>query len=853
MGPTEQGDSASALVASNLSAADDAVDATGHKTGSAAEHTTLLQPELRHSRPDSRGCVRATAGFQLVSSATPAQYASRRYTTGTEYPGERDLARDLGIALGPFLAEMPLDAALIADYLFTSVGDGGVDVRCRLLVETSKLPASEAMEQAAVMRDELAVCLRVLAEWYAFERVRFTAEDRAWLEGPRMALRAQPRLFAAGLSGPIGFRQNDDRRRDTQVLLPQPAGVPRYGQAFDQRHSTLLLRGGAAATLMSSIRAARGLVGSLQVRVLLRRRDILADELEALKNVARLLAAATPDADGDDSDDGVPPKLLDVSREEAQGSIEQLLAHPECLELAVEAADRGSQGRAWLRILGEELFPGFESEVVSLPTRTARRRRGAVIDLSQLLVPGSLPPPLLPAPPMLESLSFPRHYANPAVDMADKGLRLGRAHIGGVVVDVCMPHADRSLHTYALGMTGTGKSTLLFNMAVQDMNAGHGLSVIDPHGDLFEQLLLAVPSDRRGDLLVIDPDDERFCPCLNPLDFGGKPDFEGVTRVTNDLLEIFAHLYDMKAAGGPMFEDYFRHSMLLAAAAPSSGPQDEQGTTPTLVTVGHVLRDRDFRAACVARLDECYGPRAAAEIRQFINLALRGSGDHAFENMALYVGSKLSRFVTNATMRRLFCSGRRLINFRSVMDRKKILLVNLSKGDLGRPDSRFIGMMLIKYLFQAALSRADVERKHRTPFYLYLDEFQNFIATDIPEMLAEARKFGVHLVLANQTLSQLTEGGGREKLDAVLGNVATRLFFRVGQTEAAAVEAGFKPYFDDQALANLPDRHVLCRLQITGMPTMPFVFRTDPPSHLPTGASATRTLGWAVENVAALN
>ena len=465
------------------------------------------------------------------------------------------------------------------------------------------------------------------------------------------------------------------------------------------------------------------------------------------------------------------------------------------------------------------------------------------------MAPGSMPPPLLPAPPMLESLSFPRHYANPTVVLADDGLHLGRAHIGGVVVDVRMPHADRSLHTYALGATGTGKSTLLYNMASQDIHAGHGLVVIDPHGDLFDQLLLAVPPNRRADLLVIDPDDERFCPCLNPMDFDGKPDAEAVNRVANDLLAIFDRIYDMKVAGGPIFEDYFRHSMLLAAVAPSCGPPDEEGTVPTLVTVGHVLRNREFRKACIARLDQFYGPRPAAEIRQFIELAQKASGDTAFENIAVYVSVKLSRFVTNATMRKLFCSGRRSLDFREIMDGRRILLVNLSKGDLGSHDSRFIGMMLTKYLFNAALSRADVPRQHRTPFYFYLDEFQNFVSSDIPDMLAEARKFGVHLVLANQTLGQLTDGGRRETLDAVLGNVATRLFFRVGQTEAAAVEAGFTPYFDDQTLANLPDRHVLCRLQINGRPTLPFVFQTSPPLPLPAGASVERSLGWAAAKI----
>lgn len=824
---------------------DDGVPAplTGTPTLAEARQPTS---EFQRSRADSQGSVRVSAGFQLVSCAMPAQFSGRSMTAASRFAGESELTRELQIALGPFLAEMPPSAALIADYLFTAVGDGGANVRCRLLVESAAQPTILAMDQAASLRDELAVCLRVLADWYAFEPVRFSAEDRMLLEGPRMALRAKTRLFAASPSGPIGFAGGRDVRGAIHVLLPQPAGAEPSAQARWEGGTTLLLKGGDTSTLMASIRAARGLLGALPVRITLRRRDMQAEELEALQDVARLLSATAPSEPADES---TAPKVTGVAGEQAQVSIEQLLTQPECLELSVEAADHGSQGRAWLRILGEELFPGFVSEIVVEPRKARRARKRPPIDLGQVMAPGSMPPPLLPAPPMLESLSFPRHYANPTVLLADDGLHLGRAHIGGVVVDVRMPHADRSLHTYALGATGTGKSTLLYNMASQDIHAGHGLVVIDPHGDLFDQLLLAVPPDRRADLLVIDPDDERFCPCLNPMDFDGKPDVEAVNRVANDLLAIFDRIYDMKVAGGPIFEDYFRHSMLLAAVAPSSGPLDDEGSVPTLVTVGHVLRNREFRKLCVARLDQFYGPRPAAEIRQFIELAHKASGDTAFENVAVYVSVKLTRFVTNATMRKLFCSGRRSLDFRDIMDGRRILLVNLSKGDLGSPDSRFIGMTLTKYLFNAALSRSDVPRQRRTPFYFYLDEFQNFVSSDIPDMLAEARKFGLHLVLANQTLGQLTDGGRRETLDAVLGNVATRLFFRVGPTEAAAVEAGFTPYFDDQTLANLPDRHVLCRLQVNGKPTLPFVFRTLVPAPLPAAAEIARSLAWAEANV----
>lgn len=804
------------------------------------EHDAL---EVLRSRPDSDGHIRVTAGFELASAATPARIGDRFTDRASRFPGESELAGDLRVALSPFLSEMPVSAALAADYLFTSVGEGGVRVRFRLLVESALLPPVPALTQCLDMHEELGVCLRVLSDWYAFERVCFTSGDRVRSLAPPLRLRAQRRLFAASPTGPLGFGSKRESRKTTQVLLPQPNGIERMGAA-PIGAVPLLLTSAGTGTLMASIRAARGLSAEMPVRITLRRRDIVGEELEAMAAISTTISAT---AHGDQGDDTAPPEVTGIAGAEAQSAIEQLVAQPECLELAVEAAGRGAQAKAWLRILGQELFPGFVSEVVQEAQRNPRPTKRLLIDISQVLAPGSMIPPLLPAPPLLEAISFPRHYSNPTVALSDSGLHLGRAQIGGVVVDVRMPHQDRSLHSYLLGATGTGKSTLLYNMAVQDMQAGHGLAIFDPHGDLYDQLLLAVPSHRKSDLVLVDPDDSRFCPCLNPMDFGGDPDVEVVSRVATDMLEIFERLYDMKVAGGPIFEDYFRHALMLAAVAPSAGPNDPQGSVPTLVSIGHVLRNRAFRKACVERLAMFYGDRAAAEIRQFVDQATATTGETAFENMAMYVSVKLSRFVTNATMRKLFCSGGRDFDFRSLMDGRRILLVNLSKGGLGGPDCRLLGMMLTRYLFNAALSRADVPRPARVPFYFYLDEFQNFVATDIADMLAESRKYGLHLILANQTLGQLSESGNRQMLDAVLGNVATRLFFRVGQKEAASLEAGYAPHFDDQTLANLPDRHVLCRLQVEGKPSLPFVFQTMSPAPLPAGATLERSLGWAVQ------
>lgn len=818
--------------------------ADGAASAAAALDDVLLIPQAAGPDPNQ---VVAVAGLELVSCATPSRANSRGgwESVRHRFPGDAELGDDVRIALSPLLAEMPPGTALGAEYLFSPVGDGGVRVRHRLLVESTAGPQeSRAREQALALREELALCLRVVADWYAFKPVLFAAVDRNRWSGRKLLLRAQPRMFAIQADGRIGFSQPSRRARSRHVLMPQPAaGDTHLGQSSGR---ALQLHACGASSLMQSLRAARGLTEELSVRIALRRVDVSNDDQLSLKELAGKVSAVLH---GDSGASGAT-HVTGVAAAAALEAIEALLAQPECIALQIESDARRHGERAWLRVLWREMFPGFTSELVTAPTRASRTGDGdrGPVDTSQLLSAALHPPALLPAPPVMESLGFATHYANPAVLFPSAGMHFGQAQVGGVVVDVRMPHADRSRHTYVLGATGTGKSTVLFNMAVQDMHAGHGLAVIDPHGDLFEQLLLAVPAHRRSDLLVLDVDDERFCPCLNPLDLGEATNAVSVNRVANDMLEIFEQLYDMKAAGGPVFEEYFRHSILLAAAGSTEGPLPGSGPIPTLASITHVLRNKAWRTSCVARLAEVYGSAAPA-IRQFIESAEAIRGEHAFDNLQGYVTSKLTRFVTSATLHRLFCSGRRTLNFRKAMDERRILLVNLSKGDLGSGDARLVGMLLTKYLYQAAQSRADLHRENRVPFYFYLDEFQNFVASDVPEMLAEARKYGLFMILANQTLGQLSGQGRREALDAVLGNAATKLFFRVGQQEAEIVESGFAPHFDRQTLLHLPDRHVLCRLLMDNQPSLPFVFETLPAIALPAGSSSARSKGWAASNM----
>jgi type IV secretory pathway TraG/TraD family ATPase VirD4 len=238
-----------------------------------------------------------------------------------------------------------------------------------------------------------------------------------------------------------------------------------------------------------------------------------------------------------------------------------------------------------------------------------------------------------------------------------------------------------------------------------------------------------------------------------------------------------------------------------------------------------VLSDRALR-------DNLLSERSEGDlVRQFFEYAQKTSGDQNLHNWVPYIASKINRFVHNPLIERMLCSPIRTINFREIIDNKRILLVNLAKGDIGPQDASLIGLLLSNYMFAAALERGDAPRDRRTPFYFYLDEFQNFTTGTIAGMLAEARKYGLHLILAHQTLSQLISrelSHPRALLDAVLGNVGSKLFMRVGLEDAAILESQCLPQFSAKTLSQLPDGHVVSRLLFEGRPSSPFVFSTLP-------------------------
>jgi hypothetical protein len=436
----------------------------------------------------------------------------------------------------------------------------------------------------------------------------------------------------------------------------------------------------------------------------------------------------------------------------------------------------------------------------------------ATLDLGDAFPAGGPTARALAAPAALHAMGFPRAYLHVEAELADDGMLLGRLS-GAHGHAVHVTQADRARHVYIIGATGCGKSTLLHNMIVQDMRMGEGVCLIDPHGDLYRQVLDAVPRHRAEDVIAIDPGDPGRAVGINFLEVSGSNRAVAENFVVNEMMQVFARLYNMRIAGGPGFESYMRNAMLLLL---------EGSVEPaTLVEVPLLFHDADFRRSLIKR---CGNPLVA---NFWTGLAENATGEQALCNWAPYITNKLNQFVSNALLRPLIGQRRSTVDFHRAMNQGRIVLVNLSKGVMGELDSRLLGMLVLGKLFAAALSRARMPRAARRPMHVYIDEFQNVTTDTAAVMLAEARKFGLHLVLANQTLGQI-DGRKTGVLQAVLGNVATMLIMRLGAPDAERMACYVQPDLSADDLRSLPDHHVAARLVGRGRSIRPFVFETLP-------------------------
>lgn len=388
-------------------------------------------------------------------------------------------------------------------------------------------------------------------------------------------------------------------------------------------------------------------------------------------------------------------------------------------------------------------------------------------------------------------------------EVAREGILLGHNTHQGLETPVYYDPEDRVRHMYVIGQTGTGKTNILSNMIVQDIQNGDGCCFIDPHGSDVQTIMASVPKERYEDVIYFDPGHTARPMAFNMLEYDTRYP-EQKTFVVNEMMSIFNKLFDMKTAGGPMFEQYFRNATMLVIEHPESGN--------TLLDVSRVLSDKAFRDM---KLNNCKNPLVVQFWRE---IAEKAGGEGSLKNIVPYITSKFDIFLSNDIMRPIVAQERSSFDFRDVMDNQKILLVNLSKGRLGDINSSLLGLILVGKILMAALSRVDMDKSQRKPFYLYIDEFQNVTTDSISAILSEARKYKLSLSVAHQFIKQLDEG----IRDAVFGNVGSMVVHRVGTEDAEFLQKQFEPAFTTNDIMNIPNFNSYVKMLAHGKPLEPF-------------------------------
>ena len=389
-------------------------------------------------------------------------------------------------------------------------------------------------------------------------------------------------------------------------------------------------------------------------------------------------------------------------------------------------------------------------------------------------------------------------------NIATTGLYLGKSAYRGITRPVFIEKFDRQRHFYIIGKTGTGKSEFLKSMIMQDVNAGEGLAVIDPHGDLVEDILRLIPPSRAEDVILFDPSDTERPMGFNMLEAETE---QQKHFVANSIIGLMYKLFDPNKTGiiGPRFEHAIRNAMLTVMYQKGS----------TFIEVVRVLTDQTFVQELLPLVDDPI-------IRRYWTDQIANTSDFHKSEVLDYIVSKFGRFVTNKMIRNIIGQSDSAFNFRKVMDEKKILLINLSKGKIGEENANFLGLVLVPKILVAAMSRQDMPMEKRTDFFLYVDEFQNFATPDFAQILSEARKYRLNLIVANQFIGQMEE----EIKNAIFGNVGTIASFRVGVTDANYLQHEFQPVFNENDLINVDRFNAYVRTIVQGEPVLPFSLDT---------------------------
>ncbi|MDI6777924.1 MAG: type IV secretion system DNA-binding domain-containing protein [Patescibacteria group bacterium] len=365
----------------------------------------------------------------------------------------------------------------------------------------------------------------------------------------------------------------------------------------------------------------------------------------------------------------------------------------------------------------------------------------------------------------------------------------GQERVFGIKTD------DRRRHFYVVGKTGTGKTTMIQNMAIQDILAGRGVAVVDPHGEFAENLIKSIPPSRINDVIYFNPADQEYPIAFNVME---KVDTEYRHLIASGLVGVFKKIW--ADSWGPRLEYILRNAILGLLEYPGS----------TLLGVTRILVDKNYRERVVEKISD-------PVVKSFWVDEFTKWNERVLQEVISPIQNKVGQFLSSALIRNIVGQTKSAFNIRDLMDEGKVLIMNLSKGRIGEDNSALLGAMMITKIQLAAMARVDVPEDQRRDFYLYVDEFQNFATDSFANILSEARKYHLNLILAHQYIGQLMTDTSTKVRDAVFGNVGTICVFRVGAEDAEFLEKEFEPVFMIQDLVNLPNRHIYIKLMIDGI------------------------------------
>lgn len=353
-----------------------------------------------------------------------------------------------------------------------------------------------------------------------------------------------------------------------------------------------------------------------------------------------------------------------------------------------------------------------------------------------------------------------------------------------------LKRSDRSRHLYIIGQTGVGKSGLLELLTISDIYSPYGFAVIDPHGDYAQHILARIPAERASDVIYFNPADTDFPLAFNPLEVY---DPKLRTHTSSELVGVLKRMFEN--SWGPRLEYILRYSILALLDYPSS----------TMLDIVRMLTEKKFRADVLSHVQD-------PVVRNFWEIEFASWNDKFAAEAVAPILNKVGAFTANPLVRNIIGQPKSSFNIRQIMDENKILIVNLSRGLVGEDNAALLGALLVTKIQLAAMSRADLPAEERTPFYLYVDEFQNFATDSFATILSEARKYGLNLTVANQYTAQMTP----EVKDAVFGNVGSMVAFRMGADDARSMQRYFEPAFLEYDLVHMNNRHFVISLTIEG-------------------------------------